>query len=226
MLDRAKPGLIAVNSAARRFVNEADSYHDFVMGMLRSNRTVPSIPAYLICDDRFLADYGMGLVLPGARSRERLIAAGYLLQADTLKGLAAKIGVEADGLERTVAEHNRYAKTGVDEEFGKGSTPMNRFNGDPTNGPNPCLRALETAPFYAVAVWPADLASSAGLKVDTNGRVLDGEGQPIQNLYACGNDMRSIFGGTYPGPGTTLGPALVFGWRVAQHIAHGHVDIT
>src|SRR5580704_3583059 len=37
MLDRAKPGLLAVDASGRRFVNEADCYHDFVEGMLRSN---------------------------------------------------------------------------------------------------------------------------------------------------------------------------------------------
>ena len=38
-------------------------------------------------------------------------------------------------------------------------------------------------------------------------------------LYACGNDMGSIMAGTYPGPGTTLGPAMVFGYRAAKHAA-------
>src|SRR5579871_1706573 len=53
-LDRAKPGLLAVNSAGRRFVNEAVSYHDFVSAMFASHKIEPSIPAYLICDTAFL----------------------------------------------------------------------------------------------------------------------------------------------------------------------------
>src|SRR6202451_2783812 len=57
MLDRAKPGIIAVHGAARRFVNEADSYHDFVEAMLRSHRSVPSIPSFLVCDHSFIRDY-------------------------------------------------------------------------------------------------------------------------------------------------------------------------
>ena len=60
MLDRAKPGLIAVNGAGRRFVNEADSYHDFVAAMLRSDRSVPGVPAYLICDGTFIRDFCNG----------------------------------------------------------------------------------------------------------------------------------------------------------------------
>ncbi len=49
--------------------------------------------------------------------------------------------------------------------------------------------------------------------------VLDRDGKPVPGLYACGNDMNSIMGGAYPGPGITLGPALVFGWLAARHLA-------
>ena len=101
---------------------------------------------------------------------------------------------------------------------------MNRFNGDAeAGGANPCLGLVGQGPFYAVAVRPADLASSGGLMGDEYGRVLTAEGRPIPGLYACGNDLASIFRGTYPGPGTTIGPALVFGWRVAKH-AGGRLD--
>ena len=62
---------------------------------------------------------------------------------------------DADNFERTVAEHNRYAGTGVDEAFGRGSSTVNRFNGDPSNKPNPCMRPIGPGPFYAMAVWPA-----------------------------------------------------------------------
>lgn len=220
ILDRAKPGLIAVNSAGRRFVNEANSYHDFVMGMLRSQEEVDSVPSYLICDRSFLRDYILGMVFTGTRRLKRYLDAGYLFEAGTLLELAAKIDVDGDALEHTVAEHNRYAETGVDEAFGRGSTTVNRFNGDPTNSPNPCLRAIGPGPYYAMSVWPADLASSVGLRGDKDGRVLDDTDRAIPGLYACGNDLSSIFRGTYPGPGTTLGPAIVFAWRLAQHAAH------
>jgi succinate dehydrogenase/fumarate reductase flavoprotein subunit len=49
--------------------------------------------------------------------------------------------------------------------------------------------------------------------------VLTQGGTPIKGLYACGGDMASIMGGTYPGPGATIGPAMVFGWRAAAHAA-------
>jgi 3-oxosteroid 1-dehydrogenase len=218
LLDRAKPGLFAVNAAGKRFVNESDSYHDFVMGMLRSG----SVPAHLVCDHKFITTYGLGLVFPTGRGLARLIRQGYVTKGETLDDLAAKIGVDANGLMQTVADYNAFAKTGVDKEFGRGTSAMNRFNGDASVGPNPCLGQIGPGPYYAVQVQPADLASSAGLVCDENARVLDEKGKSIAGLYAVGNDMASIFRGTYPGPGTTLGPALVFGWRLAKFVTGSH----
>jgi succinate dehydrogenase/fumarate reductase flavoprotein subunit len=217
MLDRAKPGLIAVNSAGRRFVNEADSYHDFVAAMLRSN--VPSVPAHLICDRSFIRDYGIGLVHPRTRNLHSFVEAGYLKQADTINALARQIGIDAAALQETIANHNRFAAEGVDQEFGRGSSDLNRFNGDPECRPNPCMRNIGPGPYFAVAVWPADLASSAGLRTDQDARVLDLKHQPIEGLYAIGADAASIFRGNYPGPGTMIGPAMVFGWRAAMYAA-------
>jgi succinate dehydrogenase/fumarate reductase flavoprotein subunit len=219
MLDRAKPGLIAVNGAGRRFVNEADSYHDFVAAMLRSDQSVPSVPAYLICDRSFIGDYGIGLIHPRTRNLNSFVEAGYLKQADTIGDLAQQIGVAAAALKETIANHNRFAAAGVDEEFGRGSSDLNRFNGDPDNKPNPCMREIGPGPYFAVAVWPADLASSAGLRTDQDARVLDLNRHPIEGLYAVGADAASIFRGTYPGPGTMIGPAMAFGWRAAMHAA-------
>jgi succinate dehydrogenase/fumarate reductase flavoprotein subunit len=216
MLDRAKPGLIAVNGFGRRFVNEANSYHDFVTAMLRSDR---SVPAHLVCDRTFIRDYGIGLIHPGTRNLGPFLEAGYLRQADTVQALAQQLDVDAAALEETIAKHNRCAVEGVDEEFGRGSSPLNRFNGDPANLPNPCMRKIGPGPYFAVTVWPADLASSAGLCTDQNACVLDTNKRPIEGLYAVGNDAASIFRGTYPGPGTMIGPAIVFGWRVAMHAA-------
>ncbi len=218
-LDRAKPGLIAVNAAGRRFVDEAVSYHEFVVGMHRSHETVPSIPAWLVCDRAFIEAYGLGRVPPGRRSWRRLIESGYLVGADSLDALAARIKVDAAGLRDSVARNNRYAQSGTDDDFGKGSTDFDRHNGDPAHKPNPCLGPITGPPFYAMAVYPSTLGSSVGLKTDADGRVQSTSGMPIPGLYACGNDMASIMRGHYPGPGITLGPALVFAYRAAMAIA-------
>ncbi|MBA2400512.1 MAG: FAD-binding protein [Bradyrhizobium sp.] len=219
MLDRAKPGLIAVNRSGVRFVNEANSYHDFVEGMLRSHQTAPSIPSFLICDRSFIRDYGLGLVHPGTRDLSRFIKSGYLFQGETIAMLAQAIGVDGDALAGTIERHNQFAETGIDEEFGRGSSELNRFNGDINHKPNPCMRRIGPGSYFAVAVWPSDLASSAGLRTDANGRVLTSGRQPIPGLHAAGADSASIFRGTYPGPGTMIGPAMVFAWRAAMDIA-------
>jgi succinate dehydrogenase/fumarate reductase flavoprotein subunit len=220
-LDRAKPGLVAVNAAGRRFVDEAVSYHEFVIGMYRSHASVPTIPAWLVCDREFIEKYGLGRVPPGRRRRRRFIASGYLVEATAVEELARKIGIDAAGLSQTVQQHNRFAEAGEDEEFGKGSTEFDRHNGDPQHAPNPCLGRIETPPYYAMAVYPSTLGTSVGLRADADGRALTATGEPIPGLFVCGNDMASIMRGHYPGPGITLGPALVFAYRAAMAM-RGH----
>jgi succinate dehydrogenase/fumarate reductase flavoprotein subunit len=217
VLDRAKPGVIAVNSAGRRFVNEAVSYHDFVLAMFECDQTTPSIPAWLICDAAFLRKYGLGVVYPGHRNPAKFVDNGYLVSALLLDELAGKIGVDPRQLRATVTRYNGFAEAGIDVDFGKGETELNRFNGDADHKPNPCIGPLARPPFYALAVWPADIAVSTGLATDADARVLDSDGKPIPGLYACGNDMASVMAGSYPGPGTTLGPAIVFAYRAAMH---------
>lgn len=219
LYDRAKPGLIAVNAAGRRFVNEGCSYHDFVEAMFEAHKSVPTLPAYLVCETSFVQSYGLGAIHPGTRNLAPHEASGYLSCANSIGELARKLGIDPAGLEQTVARHNEFAAAGVDADFGKGSTDLNRYNGDADNPGNPCLKPIRQAPFCAMAVWPADISVSSGLATDEDARVLDASGAPVAGLYACGNDMASIFGGHYPGPGTTLGPAMTFGFRAAMHAA-------
>jgi succinate dehydrogenase/fumarate reductase flavoprotein subunit len=217
VLDRAKPGLIAVNAAGRRFTNEALSYHDFTRAMYRAHRQVPCIPAWLVCDRRFVWRYGLGMIRPRTLSLRRFVRSGYLAIADTPAGLAQRIGVDAAGLAETVRLHNEYARTGVDADFHKGESAYDRAYGDAEHAPNPCLGPIGRAPFCAVAVLPTPLGTSLGLSTDTHGQVLDAAGRPIAGLYACGNDMHSAFGGEYPGAGAQLGLAMTFAWLAARH---------
>src|SRR5262249_15610155 len=145
----------------------------------------------------------------------QFITSGYLVEATLVEALAGKIGVDAAGLRETVQQHNRFAEIGEDQEFGKGSTEFDRHNGDPHHAPNPCLGRIETPPYYAIAVYPSTPGTSVGLRADPDGRVLTEMGEPIPGLFVCGNDMASIMRGHYPGPGITLGPALVFAYRAA-----------
>lgn len=217
-LDRAKPGLIAVNSSGKRFVNEGASYHHFVEGMLGSGKDLnENLPAYLVCDHQFIQTYGVGVIPPGCRNLRPFKRSGYLLWANTIPELARKIGVSPSGLSATLRQYNADVAAGKDSAFGKGETTVSRFNGDAKKHPNPCLGPVQAPPFYAVQIFPADAASCTGLRTDKDARVLDDRDIPIDGLYACGNDMASVLKGSYPGPGATLGPAIVFAYRAALH---------
>jgi 3-oxosteroid 1-dehydrogenase len=221
VLDRGKPGLVAVNTAGRRFVNEAVSYHEFTRAMYRSHRKVATIPAWLVCDRQFIWKYGLGMIRPLTPVLRGYVKRGYLKVADSIEGLARIIGVDAGGLGETIRAHNEYARTGVDAQFGKGENAYDRACGDPAHRPNPCLGPIQRAPFYAAAVVPTPLGTSLGLLTDAQAQVLDRSGRPICGLYACGNDQHSVFGGGYPGAGAELGLAMVFGFLAARHAAGG-----
>ncbi|QOZ67456.1 FAD-dependent oxidoreductase [Bradyrhizobium arachidis] len=219
--DRAKPGVIAVNAAGRRFVNEALSYHEFVLAMLRDGNGEPDRPFYLICDRHFLRAYGLGRIKPFTRNVRRYVASGELVEAPDIAQLAAKLGIKPTTLTATIENYNADAREGRDPEFGRGSTIYQRHLGDAAHKPNPCVAPIVRAPFFAMRIHPADLGTAIGMRVDAQARVLREDGTPIAGLYACGNDMGSIMNGNYPGPGITLGPALTFGYIAGRHLAEG-----
>lgn len=220
ILDRAKPGLLAVDAQGKRFANESASYHDFSSAQLAHHRDTPALPAYLIVDEAFIRKYGLGFIMPGGKTLDQYVRRNYVVRADSLAELARRIQVPADNLAATVQRYNEMAVRGEDSDFGRGSRAMSRFNGDAAVSPNPCLRPIaQHGPYFALAVRPVDLAGSVGLSCNANGQVLNGQGQVIGGLFACGNDLASIFRGTYPGPGTTIGPGMVFGWRIAKFAA-------
>jgi succinate dehydrogenase/fumarate reductase flavoprotein subunit len=219
VLDRAKPGLIAVDTEGRRFVNEAVSYHEFVRAMYRSHLKAPTIPAWLICDRAFVRRYGIGLIRPRTPSLRRFVQSGYIREARTIAALAARITVPAKVLEETVERSNSFATQGRDHDFGKGDSIHDQNNGDRTVTPNPCLGKISKPPFYALPVVPTPLGTSLGLRADTSARVLTESGEVIEGLYVCGNDMHSAFGGEYPGAGAQLGQAMTFAWIAARHAA-------
>jgi len=218
VMDRGKPGMITVNQNGQRFLNESTSYHLFGIAMQEAHKHTPSVPSWLIADAAALKRYGMGMVRPGGGGLAPFLADGYLTQADSLGELAQKLGMRADVLQATVAAFNESAIKGEDSVFQRGTTDYQRANGDALwDGPNPCLGALTQGPFYAVRLYPGDIGAATGLLTDVHARAIDGYGHIIPGLYACGNDMHSIMGGTYPGPGITIGPGLTFGYLAAEH---------
>ena len=218
VMDRGKPGMVAVDQQGRRYVNESTSYHLFGIEMQKRHAHTPAVPSWLICDAAALKRYGLGMIRPGGQGLAPFLADGYLTQAGDITELARQLGMDAAVLGETVARFNRFAERGVDEDFQRGSTDYQRANGDAAwPGPNPCLGALREGPFYAIRLYPGDIGAATGLLTDAQARVLDARNQPIPGLYACGNDMHSIMGGVYPAPGITIGPGLTFGYLAAQH---------
>lgn len=219
VFDRSKPGTICIDSRGRRFVNESVSYHQFGAAMICGNSEGTTIPCFIVADAKAIQKYGLGLVRPGARGLDALIASGYVTTAPSMSELAQKLSVDPANLEVSVGEMNGFAREGTDKQFGRGSTVYQRVNGDPAHGPNPTLGEIASPPFYAVTLWPCDIGSATGFVTDDFGRIVNPDRMAIEGLYAVGNDMQSVMGGVYPGPGITLGPALVFGYRAGCHAA-------
>ncbi len=216
--DRGKAGYIAVDRRGRRFISESLSYHDFVPAMVQACRGDGEVCSWLVCDSRAIRAYGLGRAPPRPMSLKPFLRSGYLQRADSLDALARQCGIDPTGLRQTVERLNAGADQGVDAEFHKGADIYERFNGSRGHTPNPCVAPVRQAPFYAVKLLPGDIGTFIGLKTDPDARALDAAGRPIDGLYVVGNDAASFMGGTYPGAGITLGPALVFGHLAARHI--------
>lgn len=219
LVDRYKPGIIAVNRAGRRFVNESESYHDVGAAMIADAADGDQTQAWLICDHATIRKYGLGFAKPAPVPVGGYLRNGYLKRGPTLAELARAAGIDAAGLEETVARFNRDAERGEDPQFGRGRTAFNRFLGDPENKPNPNVAPIRKAPFYALRLVMGDLGTFDGLATDVVGRVLDRDGKAIEGLYAVGNDRASMMGGAYPGAGITLGPIMTFGYLAGCHLA-------
>jgi succinate dehydrogenase/fumarate reductase flavoprotein subunit len=215
--DRGKPHLVIVDRDGKRFASESTAYHNFVLTMYQAN----AVPAYMICDRTQIRKYGCGLIRPGTPFLGRYVKNGYLTRATTIRGLAEASGINPAGLDATIAAYNRAAIAGVDPDFHKGESVYDRNIGDPSNHPNPCMGPIVDPPFYMLRLWPGDIGTTIGLKTDENSQVLGADGVAIRGLYACGNDMSSVMRGHYPGPGATLGPAVVFGYRAAMQMLRG-----
>lgn len=218
-IDRAKPGVIAVDLDGRRFTNEANSYHDVVQAMVKACAGKSETACWLVADHRAVRRYGLGFVKPFPLPLGKHLRSGYLRRGRSAAELAEKIGVSPAALENTIRRYNEHAQHGRDPEFGRGSKAYNRYQGDALHGPNPCVEPLRNAPLYAIKLVAGDLGSFMGIKTNAHAQVVDTSGRAIDGLYAAGNDAASVMGGEYTGAGITLGPGLTFGYIAGNHVA-------
>jgi len=214
--DRHCPGSIMVDAATgKRFVNESFHYQNF--GETVQDKGITRI--WMIGDAQAVAKYGMGMAKPAPFSVKPWVRKGYLIEAQTIPELAVRIGLDAAALDKTVADFNRYADAGHDPDFGRGDDYYSAYMGDAGHKPNPALGALRTPPFYALEIRPSDLSTLAGLDTNTEAQVIGRDGNPIDGLYAAGLDNNTIMRGRYPGGGSSIGPAMTFGYIAARHMA-------
>ena len=155
----------------------------------------------------------------GGRAAAELQRAGIVARADTLARLAERIGADPATLTATVDRFNGFARAGVDGDFGRGNSAYDRYYGDPSVRPNPNLGPLEKGPFEAWRIVIGDLGTKGGVVTDEHARALREDGSVIEGLYSAGNNSASVMGRTYPGPGSTIGPATVFGLIAGRHMA-------
>jgi len=217
-IERALPGCIMVNQSGKRYLNEAASYH--VVGQQMARRHAEcgdASPSWMIFDYRYRHLYPMGPLLPLMPDWMQPGAVKTIMRKGaTIEALAAEIKVDPATLAATVAEFNAHAAKGEDPAFHRGEPAYDKMYGDPRNQPNPCLRPLTDAPFYAMPIYPGDIGTNGGLLTNARAQVLGEDGKPIGGLYAIGNTAASAMGESYPGAGVTIGPAMTFGYIAAR----------
>jgi 3-oxosteroid 1-dehydrogenase len=216
--ERARPRSIMVNRAGRRFTNEAANYNAFGAAFHEQDVArfdYANLPCWFIFDQKHLDTYGFIGTGPGAP------AANWVTNAPTLRALATQLGIDADGLEKSVAQWNGNVADGHDPDFNRGESAHDTWWGDPWEKGTPAatLGPLDTGPFYAVEVKSGALGTKGGPRTDGLARVQNVDSETIAGLYAAGNVMASAMGMTYGGAGGTLAPGMVFGFLAGRDAA-------
>lgn len=221
LAERSLPGSIIVDSAGKRFINEATGYMSFGQEVLRRERAGDPVGTmWILFDQQYRNDYLFaGQVFPRMALPATWYRAGIAHRATSVAELAQAMGVPPAELEGTVARFNTHAGAGTDSDFGRGVSAYDRYYGEPTQEPNPCLRPIEGSKLYAVQIVLSDLGTCGGILADGSGRALDTNGTVIPGLYAQGNTAANAFGAVYPGAGATIGQGLVYGTIIAQEVA-------
>ncbi|MGW4249515.1 FAD-binding protein, partial [Nocardia sp. NPDC004722] len=224
LAERNLPGSIMINTQGQRFGNESAPYVEAVHTMYggeygQGEGPGENVPCWLVFDQRYRSRYIFAGLQPGQRIPSRWMENDLIVVAPTVAELAEKIGVPADKLAATIERFNGFVESGKDLDFNRGDSAYDRYYGDQTIKPNPCLNKLEVGPFYAVKMVPGDLGTKGGLITDNDARVLREDGTVIEGLYAAGNTSSPVMGHTYAGPGATIGPAITFGYLAALDVA-------
>lgn len=206
--ERGMPRQIVVDRTGNRFVDEAVPYHEFGRAMLARDGK-----AFLVGDAGHRARYPLPVIAPGEPLPD------WVATAPTLPDLAVRLGIDPHGLCAQVRRWNASCANGIDDEFGRGGNPYDRYHGDPEQPGNPNLGPLDRPPYFGIPVLAGTIGSKGGPVTDTCGRVLTTTGDPVPGLYAVGNTAAFWTGAGYPGPGATLGVGMTMAMLAGQAIA-------
>lgn len=219
------PHTIVVNRAGQRFADESfyrALYYavDAIDGAAQAH---PNYPCWVVFDAQARAKYPMGSVMPGEELPE-----GMGESAGSLAELAAKIGVDAAGLEETVAAFNAYSEAGEDKAFARGQHPWSQLMvGDLRQKPNANLGPLSQAPYYAVPLrrMGGGGIAGTGLVADHHCRAIDWHGRPIEGLYVAGNSVARLDNGAVMQSGVTNARGMTHGYLAGRHAAGQPSDL-
>ncbi|NLC96358.1 MAG: FAD-dependent oxidoreductase [Erysipelotrichaceae bacterium] len=237
--------IILVNKYGKRVVDEKRNYTDramvhFVWDPVKAEWT--NLLTFMVFDERTATLWQgfppypiQGTPLPN-----------YLLKADSLPELAKAIEERmkqlaphtggfslddnfSDALLKTVEQFNSYAKLGVDLDFNRGENAYDReWTTFPPTIPNvewpnkesknyTMYPISENGPYYAIVLAVGTLDTNGGPVVNGNAQVLDWKGNVIPGLYGAGNCIASPTANAYWGAGSTIGPALTYGFIAVNH---------
>lgn len=214
--DRMLPHQIWVNQSGQRFVNEAGQNAAEALRAKKGNGRTPNLPCFSIFDQQYRDRYP---VMTGPD--KNIEGPEGMVSADTLAELAAKIGVNEQGLQSEIASFNFMAKKGRDTDFGRGEGAYEQYFA----GKEGCLGTIEKAPFFAIPVFLGGVGTKGGPATDDNAQVLAENGDPIPGLYAAGNAAAAFNGPITIAAGCTITPALVMGHMAALHASNNKRDL-
>ncbi|MEE2665577.1 MAG: FAD-binding protein [Myxococcota bacterium] len=211
------PHSIVVNRDGERFCDE--SFYKDTNPRQRlwdgHKQEYKNLPAFMIFDTNYRERYPVGSFMPGQPMPE-----GFVEQADSPRELAAKLGVDPEGFERTLQHFNANAEKGEDPDFGRGQYLWaRRLAGDPSY-PNPNLAPVSRAPFYGLRLTPIGVGiNSHGLRFDRDARAVHVRGHAIPGFYVVGNSAALLdIGGGYQSGMSNL-RAITWGYLAGKHAA-------
>ncbi len=208
-------GYLVVDRNANRFTSENFVPHlaYYELTLFDSQRLVyPRVPSYWIFDHKRMESGPLPVRMAGpagpiglynwSRDNREELERGWIVQADTVRELARKLGLDPDRLQRTVQRYNSYCDQGEDLEFQRSAS---------------YLVSLRTPPYYAIELWPGGPNTQGGPKRNHRAQILNVDGAPIPGLYAAG-EFGSIYGMYYVG-GLNIAECIAFGRIAGENAA-------